>query len=280
MSKEERKRMVSKDEKLSIRQQCVLLGLCRTSLYYTASEETAENLEIMRLLDRQYAITPFYDQRRLQAWLAENRYPVNIKRLRRLMGLVRWRTLFPEHRTTVADKKAYKYPYLLKGLDIDHRNQVWELDISYIPMRRGYMYLFAVIDVYTRYVVGWSLSNTMTAPWCVAVLREAFERHGCPEIVNSDQGSQFTSADYVELLEGNGVAISMDSRGRALDDIFIERLWRSVKQEYVYLSPCETGDELWRGLDGYFRFYNDERPHQSLGYKTPASRYLLQKEAA
>ena len=142
------------------------------------------------------------------------------------------------------------------------------------------MYLFAVIDVYTRHVVGWSLSNTMTAQWCVAVLREAFERHGCPEIVNSDQGSQFTSADYVELLEGNGIAISMDSRGRALDDIFIERLWRSVKQEYVYLNPCETGDELWRGLDGYFRFYNDERPHQSLGYKTPASRYLLQKEAA
>ena len=280
MSKEERKKLVSKDEKLSIRQQCVLLGLCRTSLYYTASEETAENLEIMRLLDRQYAVTPFYGQRRLQAWLAEKGYQVHIKRLRRLMGLVRWRTLFPEHRTTVADKKAYKYPYLLKGLDIDRRNQVWELDISYIPMRRGYMYLFAIIDVYTRYVVGWSLSNTMTAQWCVAALREAFERHGCPEIVNSDQGSQFTSADYVELLEGNGVAISMDGRGRALDDIFIERLWRSVKQEHVYLNPCETGDELWRGLDGYFRFYNDERLHQSLGYKTPASRYLLQNEAA
>ena len=154
MSKEERKRMVSKDEKLSIRQQCVLLGLCRTSLYYTASEETAENLEIMRLLDRQYAITPFYGQRRLQAWLAENGYPVNIKRLRRLMGLVRWRTLFPEHRTTVADKKAYKYPYLLKGLDTDRRNQVWELDISYIPMRRGYMYLFAIIDTRAMWWAG------------------------------------------------------------------------------------------------------------------------------
>ena len=142
-------------------------------------------------------------------------------------------------------------------------------DEAHLPM-------FAIIDVYTRYMVGWSLSNTMTAQWCVAVLREAFERHGCPEIINSDQGSQL----YVELLEDNGIAISMDSRGRALDDIFIERLWRSVKQEYVYLNPCETGDELWRGLDGYFRFYNDERLHQSLGYKTPASRYLLQKEAA
>ena len=196
------------------------------------------------------------------------------------MGLVRWRTLFPQRRTTVSDKKAYKYPYLLKDLDIDHRNQVWELDISYIPMRRGYMYLFAVIDVYARYVVGWSLSNTMTARWCVEVLKEAFERHGCPEIINSDQGSQFTSTEYAGLLEKNKIAISMDSRGRALDDIFIERLWRSVKQEYVYLNPCEMGDELWRGLDGYFRFYNNERLHQSLGYKTPASFYLSHKEAA
>jgi len=157
MSKEERKRMVSKDEKLSIRQQCVLLGLCRTSLYYTASEETAENLEIMRLLDRQYAITPFYGQRRLQAWLAENGYPVNIKRLRRLMGLVRWRTLFPEHRTTVADKKAYKYPYLLKGLDIDHRNQVWELDIYTHPEKLNNFIQHgrqAVIDKYNWSVDG------------------------------------------------------------------------------------------------------------------------------
>ena len=133
------------------------------------------------------------------------------------------------------------------------------------------MYLFAIIDVYTRYVVGWSVSNTMTAPWCVAVLKEAIERHGCPEIINSDQGSQFTSVEYVQLLEGNNIAISMDSRGRALDDIYIERLWRSVKQECVYLNPCDSGDELWRGLNDYFRFYNEERLHHSLGYRTPAS---------
>ena len=160
----------------------------------------------------------------------------------------------------------YVFSQLVSFLDINHRNQVWELDISYIPMSRGYMYLFAIIDVHTPYLEGWSLNNTMTAQWCVAVLLEVFGRHGCPEIVNSDQGSQFTSADYVEQLKDNGIAISIDSRGRALDDIFIERLWRSVKQEYVYLNPCETGDELWRGLDGYFRFYNDERLHQSLGY--------------
>jgi putative transposase len=280
MSVKERKAMVSKEEKLNVRRQCDLLGLCRASLYYTPSEETAENLEIMRLLDRQYAVTPFYGQRRLQAWLEGEGYLVNIKRLRRLMGLVRWRTLFPQRRTTVPDKKAYKYPYLLKDLDIDHRNQVWEIDISYIPMRRGYMYLFAIIDVYTRYVAGWGLSNTMTTKWCVSVLEEAIERHGCPEIINSDQGSQFTSVEYVGLLVKNKIAISMDSRGRALDDVFIERLWRSVKQEYVYLNPCETGSELWRGLDGYFRFYNNERFHQSLDYTTPASRYLMKMEAA
>lgn len=152
-SKEERKAMVSKEERLSMRQQCALLGLCRTSLYSPPSEEMAENLETMRLLDRQYAITPFYGQRCLQAWLAEKGYPVNIKRLRRLMWLVRWRTLFPERRTTVADKKAYKYPYLLRGIETGHRNQVREPDNSHIPMRRSYMYLFAIMDVYTRYVV-------------------------------------------------------------------------------------------------------------------------------
>ena len=160
------------------------------------------------------------------------------------MEEVLWRTLFPEYRTTVADKKAYKHPYLLRSLETGHRTHVWELDISHIPMRRGYMYLFAIMDMYTRYMVGWSLGNTMTAQWLVAALREAFYRHGCPEIVNSDQGGQFTSADNVELLEYDGIAISMDGRGCALDDIFNERLWRSVKQEYMYLSPCETGDEL------------------------------------
>lgn len=193
--------------------------------------------------------------------------------------ITKWKNQLKEQSTSVFKERGEATDDAKDKL-IDHRNQVWELDISYIPMRRGYMYLFAIIDVHTRYVVGWSLSNTMTAQWCVAVLREAFERHGCPEIVNSDQGSQFTSTDYVELLKDNGIAISMDSRGRALDDIFIERLWRSVKQENVFLNPCETGDELWRGLDRYFRFYNDERLHQSLGYKTPASCYLHREKAA
>ena len=262
---------------------------------------------------------------------ADMGYEVNIKRLRRLMRKVRWRTLYPTRCTTHADEKAYKYPYLLKGLTIDHPNHVWEIDISYIPMRHGFMYLLAIIDVFSRYVVGWSLSNTMTAEWCCSVLEEAFLYHGKPEIVNSDQGSQFTSVSYVELLKNNNVNISMDGRGRALDDgyvtsfrecmlrsvivgitsaicastmafgshdnwlhlnhsskldgvrfaqHFIERLWRSVKQEYVYLNPCTTGDELWHGLNGYFEFYNEKRPHQSLDYRTPAEVYRKREVTA
>lgn len=188
---------------------------------------------------------------------------------------------------------------MLKGLNIIRRNQVWELDISYIPMKKGFMYLFAIIDVYSRYVVGWSLSNTMTSEWCSSVLEQAIATHGKLEIINSDQGSQFTSTCYVELLKSNGISISMDSRGRALDDsyltlfgeywlrfshsnkfdgillaqYFIERLWRSVKQEYVYLAPCSNGEELWKGLDRYFEFYNNKRVHQSLEYQTPADVY-------
>jgi putative transposase len=165
-------------------------------------------------------------------------------------------------------------------LKIERNNQVWGIDITYIPMRRGFMYLFAVIDLYSRYVVGWGLSNTMTAEWCACVLEEAIVSHGKPEIINSDQGSQFTSDCYTELLKTNEIQISMDGKGRAMDKIFIERLWRSVKQEYVYLNPCETGQELWHGLNDYFRFYNTERPHQSLVNMPPAKLYCPLEKAA
>lgn len=274
MSVQERCEMVSEVEKLSIRQQCVLLGLCRATFYYTPAKESEENLAVMELLDRQYQKTPFYGERRLQVWLREQGYIVNVKRLRRLMALARWRTLYPKARTTRADPKAYKHPYLLKGMSISHRNQVWELDISYIPMAHGFMYLFAIIDVYSRFVVGWSLSNTMSAEWCCSVISEAIATYGRPEIINSDQGSQFTSNEYVKLLTDNEIRISMDSRGRALDDIFIERLWRSVKQEYVYLNPSENCHDLWMGLTEYFDFYNYHRPHQGIGYQYPANIYM------
>jgi putative transposase len=277
----ERKRMIDKGViDSSIRRQCSLLRVCRSGVYYTKSTETDENLKLMALMDAQYLKTPFYGERRLLSILREEGYVVNIKRLRRLMRVIRWRTLYPKSRTTIANKKAQKYPYLLNGLNIERSNQVWAIDITYIPMKRGFMYLFAIIDLYSRYVVGWSISNTMTSEWCVEVLKESISRHGKPEIINSDQGSQFTADKYVEFLKMNDIQISMDGKGRALDNVFIERLWRSVKQEYVYLNPCETGQELWRGLDDYFRFYNTQRPHQSLDYRPPETLYNPAEKAA
>jgi putative transposase len=270
----ERKKLVDReDTSASVRHQCTLLRVCRSGLYYTPSVETDESLDILRFLDAQYLKTPFYGERRLLSILRQEGYRINIKRLRRLMQVVRWRTLYPKRRTTVSDRKAQKYPYLLKGLPIDRRNQVWAIDITYIPMRRGFMYLFAVIDLYSRYVVGWGLSNTMTSEWCVEILKDAIACNGKPDIINSDQGSQFTAECYIDLLNTNGIQISMDGKGRALDNAFVERLWRSVKQEYVYLNPCETGHELWRGLNDYFRFYNTERPHQSLRNSPPRTWY-------
>ena len=269
-----------RDEDASLRRQCTLLGLCRSSVYYTPSEETEENLDIMRFMDSQYLKTPFYGERRLLTILRQAGYRINPKRLRRLMQTVRWRTLYPKRQTTHSEKKAFKYPYLLRDMEVMRSNQVWAVDITYIPMKRGFMYLFAIIDLYSRYVVGWSLSNTMTAEWCVAVLKEAISRHGKPEIINSDQGSQFTSECYIELLKSKEIEISMDGKGRALDNVFIERLWRSVKQEYVYLNPCETGQELRQGLNDYFRFYNTVRPHQKLGNMPPGELYHPTKKVA
>jgi len=269
-----RKCMVERGIKeVSIRHQSKLLSVSRSGLYYTPSIESKENLDIMRLIDAQYLQTPFYGERRLLSILRQEGYRINIKRLRRLMRIVRWRTLYPEKRTSIAERKAQKYSYLLKGLKSERSNQVWAIDITYIPMRRGFMYLFAIIDLHSRYVTGWSLSNTMTSEWCVNTLQEAISRYGKPDIINSDQGSQFTADCYIELLKSNEIKISMDGKGRALDNVFIERLWRSVKQEYVYLNPCETGQELWRGLDDYFRFYNTKRPHQSLNNLPPGTCY-------
>jgi len=277
----ERKSMIEREiSHSSIRHQCDLLALCRSGLYYTPSIETEKNLEIMRFMDAQYLKTPFYGERRLLSILRQEGYSINVKRLRRLMRVTRWQTLYPQSRTSIADRKAKKYPYLLKKLKIERSNQVWAIDITYIPMQRGFMYLFAIIDLYSRYVVGWSVSNTMTAEWCAGVIEEAISRYGTPEIINSDQGCQFTSDCYVELLKTRNIQISMDGKGRALDNIFIERLWRSVKQEYVYLNPCETGQQLWCGLDNYFRFYNMERPHQSLDNLPPKIRYDPVEKAA
>jgi putative transposase len=233
----------------------------------------------MRFLDEQYFSTPFYGVERLLPLLQRKGYQINRKRLRRLLRLVGWQTLYPTKRTTISDTKTYKYPYLLAGMSITKPNQVWELDITYIPMQTGFMYLFAIIDIYSRYVVGWSLSNTMSAQWCVDTIKQAIAHHGIPDIINSDQGSQFTSEQYIQCLENNKISISMDGKRRALDNIFIERLWRSVKYENVYLNAYENGNKLWKGLNDYFRFYNHERLHQHLSYQTPEEVYAKKTAA-
>uniref|UniRef100_UPI00374DBF4E IS3 family transposase n=1 Tax=Mucilaginibacter sp. TaxID=1882438 RepID=UPI00374DBF4E len=241
--------------------------------------ESQENLDIMRLLDEQYYATPFYGVRRLKVWLQRQGITVNRKRLLRLMNQMGWQTLFRRKSTSDPDKQNKVYPYLLKGLQIERANQVWATDITYVPMHKGFMYLCAVIDLHTRFVLNWSVSNTMTADWCRQVVDEAIQQHGCPEIFNTDQGSQFTSETFTKLLLDKEVRISMDSKGRAIDNIFIERLWRTVKYEYIYLHVADNGLKLYQGLCGYFEFYNNDRPHQSLNYQTPAVCYQKQKAA-
>ena len=273
---EERKEMIEPQSSvLSISTQCEMLSVSKSSFYYVPVGELDENLAIMRKLDEQYFSTPFYGALRLTAILILSGYKVNIKRVRRLMKLVNWQTIYREPRTTISDKTHYKFPYLLKGLKIEKCNQVWAMDITYIPMKKGFMYLTAIIDLHSRYVVHWSLSNSMSADWCTEVLKEAIKNSGTPEIFNTDQGSQFTSDIFINTLIDNNIKISMDGKGRALDNIYIERLWRSVKYEDVYIHVYENGLSLWEGLDTYFQFYNHERIHQSLDYQTPNQIYGL-----
>lgn len=258
---------------LSIVRQCELLQISRSGLYYEPVKERQENLGILRWLDEQYLNTPFYGVERLLVLLLVLGYKVNRKRLRRLMKLQGWQTLYPSPRTTSTDPKAYKYPYLLKDVAIERKNQVWAIDITYVPMKTGFLYLCAIIDVHTRYVAGWSVSNTMTAAWCSEIVKDAIAIHGKPDIINSDQGSQFTAEVYTALLKENEIQISMDGKGRAIDNIFIERLWRTVKYEHIYLHVYEDGLSLFKGLQQYFSFYNGERRHQSLNNETPLTLY-------
>ena len=217
------------NRQISIAKQCTFLNINRSKYYYEPVAETPENLAIMLWLDKQYYATPFYGVLRLTTELNSLGYNVNTKRIRRLMKLVGWKTLYQAPRTTICDKASYRYPYLLRDMVFERANQVWEVDITYLPMAKGFMYLFAIIDVYTRFIVGWGISNTMTAEWCASITNEAILTHGKPEIINSDQGSQFTSEVHTELLKNNEIKISMDGKGRAIDNIFIERFWRTIK---------------------------------------------------
>ena len=232
----------------------------------------------MRLLDEQYTRVPFYGSRKLVKWFSDNHgVVVNRKRIQRLMRKMRLEVIYPKPRLTQRDKQHPVYPYLLRGVKMHSVNQVWSTDITYIRLRGGFLYLTAVMDWFSRYVLAWELSNTLDAEFCVSCLQRAL-RQGTPTIFNTDQGSQFTSKEFVTVLETGNIAISMDGKGRCIDNIYIERLWRSVKYEEVYIKDYGTGEDAFLGLKGYFKFYNSERLHQSLGYRTPASVYFDKPE--
>ena len=262
-------------QSLSVVRQCMLLNISRSGLYYQPKVlpgKDEEDLNLMELIDRQYMDTPFYGSRKIVAWLNNKGYRVNRKRIRRLMRIMGLRAIYRRPRTSKPTPGNKIYPYLLNGIEITCPNQVWAADITYIPMAKGFLYLVAIIDWYSRYVLSWRLSNTLDSDFCVEALEEALQK-GRPEIFNTDQGSQFTSEAFTGLLEKHGVRISMDGKGRYSDNLFIERLWRTVKYEEVYLKAYNDAREARVGIGEYFRFYNTTRPHQSLDYRTPAEVY-------
>jgi len=254
--------------RLSVRRQCVLLGIPRSQLYYEPVPEKPENLELMRRIDEQYLKTPFWGSRNIGAFLRKRGERVNRKRIQRLMRKMGLEGMSPGPSTSRPAPGHTVYPYLLKDVPIERPNQVWSSDITYVPLGQGYLYLVAVMDWYSRLVLSWRLSNSLDADFCVDALDEALD-HGRPEIFNTDQGAQFTSALFTERLLSEAIEISMDGRGRALDNVFIERLWRSVKYEDIYLKEYASGADCQKGLRSYFNFYCHERPHQSLDYHTP-----------
>jgi putative transposase len=275
--------MIEPDGELSITEQCRLLNVPRSTYYYESSGESEENLTLMERIDRLYLAHPENGSRMMVKVLARQGVSVNRKRVQRLMNLMSIRSLAPQRKTTVANKEHVKYPYLLRGLLIDRPNMVWCSDITYVPFKKGFLYLVAIMDWHSRKVLSWRLANTMTSDFCVAALEEALARYGTPEIFNTDQGAQFTANSFVSVLLDAGVAISMDGVGRAIDNVFIERLWRTVKYDHVYLNPANSGNELRQGLNVFLNYYNQERPHSSLDDATPDEVYYrskLQQRAA
>ena len=249
-----------------------MLGVNRSSWYYKPVELDEYNLLLMRILDEQYTKTPFYGVRRMTIYLRRLGHDVNPKRVRRLLRTMGLEAIYPKPRLSQPNPDHKIFPYLLRGLIIDRCNQVWSTDITYIRLEKGFVYLMAIIDWYSRYVLNWALSTTLEADFCIEALSEALAQAQC-EIFNTDQGSQFTTRRFTDPLLDKGIKVSMDGRGRALDNIFVERLWRSVKYEKVYLNDFRTVQEAYQGLKEYFEFYNHERPHQSLDYRTPAEVY-------
>lgn len=258
---------------IPISRQCDLLGLSRSGYYYQPQGESELNLHLMNLIDEQYTKMPFYGVEKMTAWLRREGYPVNVKRIRRLMRKMGLEAIYPKPKLSVSTAEHKKYPYLLRELAIDRPDKVWSADITYIRMAQGFLYLIAIMDWYSRYVLSWRLSNTLDVGFCLEALETALEGSQ-PEIFNSDQGTQFTSKEWTGRLEGCGIRISMDSRGRVFDNIFIERLWRSVKYEEVYVKNYESVRCAVEGLTRYFELYNRERLHESLGQRTPHEVYF------
>jgi len=261
-------------EEVSVSRQCELLGLSRSSYYYESAGESELNLHLMRLIDEKYTETPIFGSPRMTVWLRRQNYPVSPKRVARLMRKMCLQAIYPKKRLSAGGENHRKWPYLLGDLKVARPNQVWCTDITYVRMYRSFLYLVAIMDWFSRYVLSWVLSPSLESDFCQEALRVALRGHPAPEIFNSDQGSQFTSEAFTDLLLERGILVSMDGRGRVYDNIFIERLWRSVKYEEVFLRDYQDRDDAEDRLRRYFRFYNRERYHQALDYATPEEVYL------
>ncbi|MCF6216198.1 MAG: IS3 family transposase [Emcibacter sp.] len=274
LSRERRKAMIEPSKsKLSIKRQCELVSISRSSFYHTASGESPLNLLLMRLIDEQFMETPYYGSRQMARHLRRAGHCVSRKRVRRLMRKIGLWPIYQKPRTSIRHPQHKVYPYLLRGLDINRANQVWSTDITYIPMKKGFLYLVAIIDWYSRKVLSWRLSNSMDVSFCLEALKEAITLYGKPDIFNTDQGSQFTSFEFTNTLKEAGIRISMDGKGCWVDNVFIERLWRSLKYECIYLHVFETGSEVRRGINKWMQHYNGDRPHSSLDGATPDEVY-------
>lgn len=266
--------MIDPDDEISIQRQCELLGIPRYSYYYKPIPESQENLQLMQEIDKQYLETPFYGSRLMVAHLRKIGLTVNRKRISRLMRRMGLEAIYPKPKRTLWQKRYGKFPYLLKELEVTAQNQVWGADITYIPVNSGYLYLVAIIDLFSRYIVSWELSNSLESRFCIEALGKAF-MHGLPKILNSDQGVQFTSCDYIEFVRGKGIEISMSGKGRCWDNILMERFWRSLKYEEVYSNEYCGSKDAYEGISSYIDLYNYKRPHSALNYQTPATVYRM-----
>jgi putative transposase len=271
---EKRKMIDTSGEGLTIEEQCNLIELPRSTYYYSNTGVSSRDLELMRKMDEMYLEDPTRGTRRYSAELSAEGYQIGRDHTRTLMRLMGIAAIYPKPRTTVIDKAKYKYPYLLRNLPIVRNNQVWEIDISYIPMRYGFMYLVAIIDVHSRFIVGWDISNTMESSWVAKTVKKAIGQFGKPEIINSDQGTQFTSEVYIDYIKSmETIKISMDGKGRATDNAFIERFFRTIKYDRLYLNPSRDGHELFAECEDFINYYNQRRSHSSLGKVAPAKVY-------